>query len=68
VIVAVVAVTFVAATLKIGGVVAGCPLALRTEAKLRIAMHCMSAQKHFELSIKAPVGDIYTSLVNLMRQ
>jgi hypothetical protein len=39
VIVVVVAVTFVAATLKIGGVFAGCPLAVMAEAKLRIAMH-----------------------------
>ena len=39
VIVAVVAVTPVAATLKIRGGLAGCPLTVMAEAKLRIAMH-----------------------------
>jgi hypothetical protein len=71
VIVAVVAVTCVAATLKTGGAVAACPLpanAVIAEAKLKITMYRMTAQMHFELSIKAPVGDIYTNLFGLLRQ
>jgi hypothetical protein len=71
VIVAVVAVTFVAATLKMGGAVAACPLpanAVIAEAKLRITMHRMFAEMHFDLSIKAPIGDIYTNLFGLLRQ
>jgi len=28
----------------------------------------MTAEMHFELSIKAPVGDIYTNLFELLRQ